>query len=134
SRVPRSRFEVPGSAVPGSGAGNGPRTIEPRTIEPGTRNSGTRNLDRSVLNTESSRPLRRTLRAQDVRHRVVAFVARVLEHLLAAILLRQFHGERPRTDPRLRIVERDAPIDCRRGQRLEALDHLQVGTPAAIDA
>src|SRR6476469_9600135 len=65
--------------------------------------------------------------AEDVAQPVVAFVARVVERLLALILLREVHRERPGTHPRRRIVGGHRPLHQTRSDRPEALDQPQRG-------
>src|SRR5262249_55628885 len=60
---------------------------------------------------------------EDARHRVIAFVARVLEDRPLDLFHRQ--RSRPRSGERLRIVDRELVVDRIRVDPAEALDHLQ---------
>src|SRR5215203_6727143 len=50
-------------------------------------------------------------RAEDVAHRVISFVAGVLEHLLRGVDLGQRHHIGPRPCPGIGVLKRDAPFD-----------------------
>jgi len=63
-------------------------------------------------------------RAQDVAHRVVAFVARVLEEPVA-VVASQRERHAPGTCPRLRIVNGRFVLDRVGARAREALNHLQ---------
>ena len=61
--------------------------------------------------------------AQDVAHRVIAFVAGVSEERLIGIR-GETHRERPRPHPRVRIVHGHRPFDDARSSRHEPFDQL----------
>src|SRR5262249_22951694 len=58
----------------------------------------------------------------------------VLVDLLSLFRLLQDHRERPGTRPRVRVVERHAPLDDARRDRNETLGHLEVLAGGAIGA
>src|SRR5688572_25990954 len=62
-------------------------------------------------------------RAEDVAHRVIAFVTRVLEDLLRVIHLGQRHHVRPRPCPGVRALEGHTPFDDVRRDGGESLGH-----------
>src|SRR5687767_12051341 len=62
-------------------------------------------------------------RAEDVAHRVIAFMAGVLEDLLGVIDLGQRHHVSPRPSPGVRILEGHTPLDDARRQGSESFGH-----------
>src|SRR3989442_16032205 len=62
--------------------------------------------------------------AEDVPHRVIALVARVLVDLLV-VVDGERHPERPRSGPGFRIIDGDRPKDLVRGRTREPFDELQ---------
>src|SRR5687768_11987322 len=65
-------------------------------------------------------------RAEDVAHRVIAFVTRVLEDLLRVTDLGQRHDVGPRPCPGIRVLEGHTPLDDGWRDRREALGHHDV--------